>query len=116
MAWTLVAILAVAVLILLLRDTGTLTFKKAGVTPPSGHPFWSQIFVPDQQTAIVLADSNLVVWQGLMKRDIGLSEYLSGDYRTTIPATATSLQKDALRPARGRYTSIIDVDMLQFFS
>jgi hypothetical protein len=63
-----------------------------------------------------LADSNLVVWQGLMKRDIGLAEYLSGDYRTTIPTTATSLQKEALQVARGRYTSMIDVEMIQYFS
>jgi hypothetical protein len=113
-AWSLVVVLAIAVLALSLKDTGAL--KKAQSSHAAGHPFWSQMFAADQRTTIVLADSNLVVWQGLMKRDIGLAEYLSGDYRTTIPTTATSLQKEALQVARGRYTSMIDVEMIQYFS
>lgn len=113
-AWGLVAILAVVVLALVLKDMVAL--KKAGGATPTGHPFWGQMFVADQRTTIVLADSNLVVWQSLMKRDVGLAEYLSGDYRTTIPTTATPLQKEALQVARGRYTSMIDVEMVQYFS
>jgi hypothetical protein len=112
-AWSLVAILVVAVLALLLKDTGVLKIQSSR---KAGHPFWSQMFAAGQRTTIVLADSNLVVWQGLMKRDVGLSEYLSGDYRTTIPATATPLEKEALQVARGRYTSMIDVEMMQYFS
>jgi hypothetical protein len=113
-AWILVAVLAIAVLALLLKDTGPL--KRAQSRHVAGQPFWSQMFAADQRTTIVLADSNLVVWQGLMKRDIGLAEYLSGDYRTTIPPTATPLQRDVLQVARGRYTSMIDVEMVQYFS
>jgi hypothetical protein len=110
-AWSLVAVLAITVLALLLKDTGAL--KKAQA---AGPPFWSQMFAPDQRTTIVLADSNLVVWQGLMKQSIGLAEYLSGDYRTTVPPTATPFQRDVLQVARGRYTSMIDVEMVQYFS
>jgi hypothetical protein len=111
--WSVVAVLAIALLALLMRDT--VAFKRAERVRPAGHPFWSQIFSADQ-TTLVLADSNLVVWQGLMKRDIGLAEYLNGDYRTTIPPTATPLQREALQVARGRYTSLIDVEMVQRFS
>ncbi|HEY4051256.1 MAG TPA: hypothetical protein VGM27_30710, partial [Acidobacteriaceae bacterium] len=113
-AWGLVAVLAIAVLALLLKDAGSL--KKPEQIYPAGHSFWSQMFTADQRTTIVLADSNLVVWQGLMKQDIGLAQYLSGDYRTTIPPSATPLQRDALQVARGRYTSMIDVEMVQYFS
>ena len=113
-AWGLVAVLAIAVLALLLKDAGA--FKKTLSNQPADHPFWSHMFLADQRTALVLADSNLVVWQGLMKQDVGLAEYLSGDYRTTIPSSATSLQREALQVARGRYTSMIDVEMVQYFS
>jgi hypothetical protein len=113
-SWSLVVVLAAAVLVLLLKDAGV--FRKAEQIHPDGHPFWSQMFAAGQQTTIVLADSNLVVWQGFMKRDVGLAEYLSGDYRTTIPPTATALEKDVVQVARGRYTSMIDVEMVQYFS
>ncbi len=114
LAWALVGVLAVAFFALLWRDTTGR--KQLQPAPTLGHPFWNEMFSPLQQTTIVLADSNLVVWQGLMKRDISLSEYLSGDYRTNIPASATPLQKDILAVARGRYTSMIDVEMIQYFS
>lgn len=114
LAWSLVVILAIAVLALLLRTT--IAHRKAQPVHSVSHPFWSLMFAPDQPTTLVLADSNLVVWQGLTKRDVGLAEYLSGDYRTTIPPTATPLQIEALGIARGRYTSMIDVEMVQYFS
>ncbi|WP_188553402.1 hypothetical protein [Edaphobacter dinghuensis] len=113
-AWSLVAVLAIVVLLLSLKDLGF--FKKAPPTHVATHPLWSQMFIPGQQTTLVLADSNLVVWQGMMKRDVPLEEYLSGNYRTTIPATATPLQKEAVQIAQGRYTSMIDVEMIQYFS
>jgi hypothetical protein len=113
-AWSLVAALAIAVLVQSLKDRHT--DAKAQPAHATGHPFWNQIFAAGQQTMIVPADSNLVLWQGLMNRNIGLAEYLSADYRTTIPTTATPVQKIALGLARGRYTSMTDLEMLQFFS
>lgn len=115
LAWSLVGVLAITVLaLLLLRSTGV--FTRAQPTYIAGDSLWSQLFVADQQTMIVPADSSLVIWEGLMKRDIGLAEYLSADYRTAIPTTATSLQQEAEVVAQGRYTSIIDLEMTQFFS
>lgn len=111
---SLVAVLAIAVLLLLWKDQRALT--KTEATHPAGHIFWSQIFSADQPTTVVLADSNLVTWQGLMKRDISLAEYLNGDYRTTILPTATYLEREAFGVARGRYTSMIDVEMVQYFA
>jgi hypothetical protein len=112
--WGLIVVLAIAVLALLFKMT--IAPREAQPVHSAGHPFWSLMFGADQPTTLVLADSNLVVWQGLMKRDVGLAEYLSGDYRTTIPPTATPLQIEALGIARGRYTSMIDVEMVQYFS
>jgi hypothetical protein len=114
LAWSLVVVLAIAVLALSLKTA--IAPRKAQPIHAADHPFWSLIFAPDQPTTLVLADSNLVVWQGLMKRDVGLAEYLSGDYRATIPPAATPLQIEALGIARGRYTSMIDVEMVQYFS
>jgi hypothetical protein len=108
------------VVILVLLATLLAVLNHANRKPPeaavAAHPLWSEMFTADQQTTLVLADSNLVVWQGLMKQDIGLAQYLSGDYRTTVPSSATPLQRDALQVARGRYTSMIDVEMVQYFS
>jgi hypothetical protein len=113
-AWSLVGALVAAVLILLLWDTGA--FTRAQPAHMAAHPFWSQIFTSDQQTMFVPADSSLVIWQGSMKRDIGLAEYLSADYRTAAATTTTPLQQEANVVARGRYTSMIDLEMTQFFS
>jgi hypothetical protein len=112
-AWVFACVLAVALLALLWRDAHRINNSPS--TPP-GRDLWSEMFAYRGQTTIVVADSNLVVWQGLMKRDISLSEYLSGDYRADTPAVATLLQKDILAVARGRYTSMIDVEMIQYFS
>jgi hypothetical protein len=113
LACGLAGVLAMALLALLWRNTG---IRKKSQPAPPVHALWSEMFTPFRRTTIVLADSNLVVWQGLMKRDIHLSEYLSGDYRTNLPTNATPLQKDILAVARGRYTSMIDVEMIQYFS
>lgn len=114
LAWGLVGVLAIALFALLWRDTGGRKKSQPATLPV--HALWGDMFTSSQRTTIVLADSNLVVWQGLMKRDISLSEYLSGDYRSNIPASATPFQKDILSVARGRYTSMIDVEMIQYFS
>lgn len=113
-AWGLVAVLATVVLVLSLKDIGA--FRKVQPNPVAAHPLWGQMFAPDQQTTIVLADSNLVVWQGMMRRDVPLAEYLNGSYRTTVPTTASPIQKEAVQIAQGRYTSMIDVEMIQYFS
>jgi hypothetical protein len=114
LAWSLVGVLAIAVLALLLWNTGV--FTKVQPAQMAVHSFWNQIFTADQPTMIVPADSSLVIWQGFMKQDIGLAEYLSADYRTAIPIAETPLQQEARMVAKGRYTSIIDLEMIQLFS
>ena len=110
-AWTLVAILAIAMLTILLRHGGIL--GKTQATPTTFHPLWSRLFVPEQRTLIVPGDSSLVIWEGLMNRNIGLAEYIGGGYRIAAPAGATSLQQEAVDIAKRRYTSTVDLEMVQ---
>lgn len=114
LAWSLVGILAIAILALFYRNT--LVSAKAQTTSAANHPLWSKMFPAGQDTIIVPGDSSLVVWEGLMNRDIGLAEYLSGEYRTSAPAAAATLQKIAPGLARRRYTSIVDLEMVQSLS
>jgi hypothetical protein len=114
LAWGVVAILAIAILTMLLSNRGA--FTKTQATPAAVHPFWSQMFVAEQPILIVPGDSGLVMWQGLMNRNMGLAEYLGGDYRTKIPATATSFQKGTIDLGSRRYTSIVDLEVVHFLS
>ena len=53
----------------------------------------------------------MVMWEGLVGRSVGLSEYLSGDYRTNIPRPLTPLQNAAVDLGSRRYTSIVDLEV-----
>jgi hypothetical protein len=114
LAWALIAILAIAILTMLLSNRGA--FTKTQTARAAVHPLWSQMFVAEHRTLIVPGDSGLVMWQGLMNRNMGLAEYLSGDYRTKIPATATSFQKGTIDLGSRRYTSIVDLEVVHFLS
>jgi len=81
-AWSLVAVLLVAMVTILLADRGAAIKGQVARTPV--HPLWSQIFVAGQRTLEVPGDSGLVMWQGLVGKSVGLAEYLNGDYRTNL--------------------------------
>jgi hypothetical protein len=107
-AWCLVALLAAA-LTMLLANRGSFSRGQPASTPV--HPLWSQVFVPEQRTLVVPGDSGMVIWQGLVGRNLDLTEYLSGGYRTELPAAATSLQNAAIDLGNRRYTSIVDLEV-----
>ena len=113
-AWSLVAILLVALLTMLLANRGAFRSRQAARTPT--HPLWSQVFVSEQRTLVVPGDSGLVMWQGLVGRNLGLTEYLSGDYRTKLPGAATPLQNTAIDLGSRRYTSIVDLEVAKALS
>jgi hypothetical protein len=110
-AWSLVAILSIVTMTILLNNAGA--FSKTQATRATVHPLWKQIFVAEQPTLIVPGDSSLVMWEGLMNRNLSLTEYLKGDYRTDIPETTASTQKIAVGLANRRYTSTVDLEVVQ---
>ena len=108
LAWSLVAILSVAILAILLVNRAA---AKGQVTRTSVHPLWSKIFVAERRTLEVPGDSGMVMWQGLVGKSVGLAEYLNGDYRTNLlPKTSTPLQDAAIDMGGRRYTSIVDLE------
>ena len=111
-AWSLVAILLVAMVTILL---GARTKGQVARSPV--HPLWSQIFVAEQRTLEVPGDSGLVMWQGLVGKRVGLAEYLNGDYRTNLlPRSLTTLQDAAVDMGGRRYTSIVDLEAAKSLS
>jgi hypothetical protein len=106
--WTLAALLAIGLIAVLLHQRVS---TAAPVSPPPAHPLWSQIFLHGQRTLEVPGDSGMVMWQGLVGRNLDLQQYLSGGYRTTL-AQSAKLPPDAVVDLGSRrYTSIVDLDV-----
>ncbi len=114
-AWSLVAVLLVALLTMLFVNRGAFPRRQAARRP--SHPLWSQIFVAEQRTLAVPGDSGMVMWEGLVGRSVGLAEYLNGDYRTNLlPRTPTPVQDAAVELGSRRYTSIVDLEVAKSLS
>lgn len=78
---------------------------------PAEDPLWSKIFAPGQQTSIVVADTNMVMLQDILDKDISLREYFSGTYPG---AFLSEVRDDRLREAlqlitARQYTSLGDL-------
>src|SRR5260370_27599090 len=78
LAWSLVAILSIAILAMSLRNVGA--FTKAQPTRATSHPLWSRLFEPHRITTSVAADSGLVLLHRMTQKDTTLAEYLSRDF------------------------------------
>ena len=114
-AWSLVAILLVAIAAILLLNRGAAAKGQATRAPV--HPLWNQIFAADQRTLEVPGDSGLVMWQGMAGKSVDLAEYLSGDYRTNLlPRNVTALRDTAVDMGGRRYTSIVDLEAAKSLS
>jgi len=107
----LVLVTAVAVLcgaaMLYERRTATLAAASIGETK---RLFWSHLFSAKDQTIVVLADSGLVMLQGVTKQRVTLPMYLNGTYLQTIPPSPSS--SETLNLATRRYTSTVDVSIV----
>jgi hypothetical protein len=114
LAWTLVAILSVIALVILFGNWEASI--KVPFSPVAVHPLWSLVFRPDQRTMIVPGDSGLVIWQGLTKQNIGVADYLSGDYRSTSLSEKVTGRPDAVELGSRRYTSIVDLEIVRALS
>jgi len=72
------------------------------------------MFLQERPTLVIPGDSGLVMWEGLASRNVDLAEYLSGSYRTSIPATSSL--KVAADLGTRRYTSIVDLEVVRSLS
>jgi len=75
----------------------------------SASPLWARLFLPDQPTTIVIADSSLVFVQNVLRTSIALNEYIDRSYRDRVESVAEAGLRDALRMILNRqYTSLAD--------
>lgn len=103
-SWLLVAILAATSLYLGMR----LNSRRS--SEPPIHPLWAHIFTPGQSTLVIPGDNGFVMWQGLMNRNIGLNEYIKGDFRNRISPSPSTEERLAWVLGNRRYTSIVDLE------
>jgi hypothetical protein len=106
--WLLCVLLAAVVLALAFRD-------RPGPVQAALHPLWSHIFIPNHPTLMVPADSGLVMFHNMTRRDFGLDEYLLGSYRndqgTNLYGGAEPSLKDwQANLGNRRYTSMVDLE------
>ena len=106
--WLLCVLLAAVVLALAFRD-------RPGPVQAALHPLWSHIFTPNHPTLMVPADSGLVMFHNMTRRDFGLDEYLLGSYRndqgTNLYGGAEPSLKDwQANLGNRRYTSMVDLE------
>ena len=71
----LLLLLTIPTLVIVARRSG----PGVGVVPL--NPLWQQLFLKNHPTFLIYADSSLVLYQGAVRRNLGLAEYLKGDYR-----------------------------------
>jgi hypothetical protein len=110
-AWSLVTILAIAISVIVLHDRRVL--NKPSVPQLPSNSLWSNMFLRGRRTLVVPGDNGLVVWQGLMKRNLSLAEFMKGEYRTEAPTPANLSTKIATDLSNRRYTSIVDLEVVQ---
>lgn len=113
-AWCLVAILAIGVVTILAHDRGVRSNSGFNVAPGPSFPI--PIFSAGQPTLIVPSDTGLVISEASMNRDVGLAEYLRGDYLEPNSKTLNGRETLASQLGRRRYTSIVDLDVVRSLS
>jgi hypothetical protein len=106
--WLLCVLLAAVVLVLAFRDRPLPVQARP-------HPLWSHIFVANHPTLMVPADSGLVMFHNMSRRDFGLDEYLLGSYRndhgTHLYDGSEPSSKDwQANLGNRRYTSMVDLE------
>jgi hypothetical protein len=72
--------------------------------------FWSSVLNAGRPALLIPADSGLVMMQDLLHQPVSLQDYVTGDYRTRLPAGLISSSQPAAAFAGRRYTSIADLE------
>ena len=114
LAWSLVVLLAIGILAMFLHDRSVLATVRR-VTAPD-RTLLLPIFSPDAPTLIVPSDCGLVISEASLNRQVGLEEYLRGDYLRVGSKAETTPEKLAIELHRRRYTSIVDLEAVQSLS
>jgi|1186.fasta_scaffold51399_2 hypothetical protein len=114
-----VATLAICVVVLALSAIwSTLSLRRERMaarpvldTSPTLRALWSPLLQAPGRTDIVVADSSLSLFQGLLDRQLSLAEYLKPDLWTRADPLASEpvLQRFAQRAAQSRFTSLATV-------
>jgi hypothetical protein len=101
--------LATALIVLALRSR-----DRALRSSVATHPLWSHIFSADRPALVVPADSGLVIYHNMSRREFGLDEYLLGQYRNAqgqnVYAGPTTEKDWLANLGSRRYTSIVDLE------
>jgi hypothetical protein len=100
------ALACMAIVYLLVRDGAGM--QVAAIK----HPLWGRLFGPDHPTMVVASDTGLTSLQTLTGRKVSLAEYLNGDYRAHIIASAGTTADVVSTLGSRRYTSIVDLDIV----
>jgi hypothetical protein len=93
-------------------------WKSVQMRPPApvAHPLFSNLFLPGQKTLVVPEDNGMVIWQGLMKQNLSLDEYLEGKYRVENSEVTDPKEKLAISLGDHRYTNIVALEVVQSLS
>lgn len=111
LAWSLVAILAIAILAMSLRNVGA--FTKTQPARAAVHPLWSHFFQARQITTFVAADSGLVLLHRMTQKPTTLAEYLSRDFTRQTRGLSPERVEEILNLANRRYTSFVDLNIFR---
>jgi hypothetical protein len=107
--WALCLLLAAALIVLVLHSR-----DRAEQSSVATHPLWSHIFSADRPALVVPADSGLVIYHNMSRREFGLDEYLLGQYRNAegqnVYAGPTTEKDWLANLGSRRYTSIVDLE------
>ena len=74
------------------------------------HVLWRQLFSRDRDTFIVPSDDGLVIMQRLIERPVPLTEYVNGNYRTSVKTDGKPDADEILKLGGRRFTSVVDLD------
>lgn len=82
----------------------------------SSNSIWAEIFTMQRPTILVPGDSGVVMWQEIMQQNLTLSDYISSGspWRSNTIRLGQEHLSHAL--VRRRYTSIVDLDIIQKLS
>ena len=116
--WALCLLLAATVMVLAFSGRERPVSGQAASHPlpsPVPHPLWSRIFSTDRPVLVVPADSGLVIYHNMSRRDFGLDEYLLGAYRNdqgrpNVYGATTSRKAWLANLGSRRYTSVVDLE------
>jgi hypothetical protein len=107
--WALCVVLAMALIVLAYRGR-----DRAVRASVETHPLWRHIFSADRPALVVPADSGLVIYHNMSRREFGLDEYLLGQYRNAegqnVYAGPTTEKDWLANLGSRRYTSIVDLE------